>query len=356
MNILFVYYLPSGGMETLARQRHAALKQHGVNFHFLYFQSGSGVQNITGIPIFITKSDLEIRKILLDGNYDYIIVGADHLFVKRLRQMKYKGKIIYEVQGLGDKIIAQNWLRNAAPFIEKYADGILFPRTPHLINFIDSYYPNTKKFCFDNCIDTSIFQYKKNSSPNNPVIGWVGRIEENKNWKDFLDICYTLHQINPNMKIWMFEDNTLTAKSERLNFQTKLHSLQLVKHLSLFNNISHHKMPEYFSMIGDSGGFLCSTSKVEGFGYAVVEAMSCRCPVLASDSDGIKASIIHNETGKIYPHHNISKAVQEAKELMTNQELRKNIINNALNLVQKKFTLTTYANNFMDMIKSLKNK
>lgn len=39
----------------------------------------------------------------------------------------------------------------------------------------------------------------------------------------------------------------------------------------MFSNVSNEHMADYFSMIGDSGVFLCSTSKVEGFGYAIVE-------------------------------------------------------------------------------------
>ncbi|MFE0565563.1 glycosyltransferase family 4 protein [Priestia megaterium] len=355
MNILFAYYIPSGGMETLARQRSAALSKHGISFHFLYFYKGLGVQNIRGIPTFVTNKNQEILKIIKDGNYDLVIVCSDYPFVERLRKLGYKGNIIFEVQGLGDFTTAERWLKDAVNYIEpNNVNGILFPKTPHLIRLIDTIYPNHKKFCFDNCIDTSIFQYKTNTCPTTPIIGWVGRIEENKNWRDFLKICSLLLERNPNIHIWMFEDASLSSKEERKAFLTTVENLNLSKKLTIFDNIPHDKMPEYYSMIGDSGGFLCSTSKVEGFGYAIVESMSCRCPVLTTDSDGVKRSVIHNETGKIYPHHNILKAIEEAEELMNNTSTRQNIINAAEKLVHTKFSLSMYANNFLKMLDTLK--
>jgi glycosyltransferase involved in cell wall biosynthesis len=104
-------------------------------------------------------------------------------------------------------------------------------------------------------------------------------------------------------------------------------------------------MADYFSMIGDSGGFFLSTSKVEGFGYAVIEAMSCRCPVLSSDSDGVKAFINHDITGKFYLNGNIGSAIKQAIELTDNQKLRDTIINNALNHLSL-FNLEAYALEF----------
>ncbi|WP_299092531.1 glycosyltransferase family 4 protein [uncultured Metabacillus sp.] len=355
MNILFTYYIPSGGMETLARQRSKALSQYGINFHFLYFFEGSGVQNIRDIPTFITNDDKEINEILINGNYDLVIICSDYPFVERLRNLGYTGHIIFEVQGLGDFHTAEKWLTDAVSFIKpNNVSGILYPITPHLVQLIDKLYPDHKKFCFDNCIDTSIFQYKSNEKPALPIIGWVGRLEENKNWRDFLRICSSIVQYSPDIEIWIFEDASLSSQEERRAFTKLIQSLNLSNKLRLFDNIPHEKMAEYYSMIGHSGGFLCSTSKVEGFGYAIVEAMSCRCPVLTTDSDGVKRSIIHNKTGKIYPHNDIQKAVEEANEIMNNTPVRNQIINEAEKLVHSNFSLSVYANHFLNMLNTLK--
>jgi len=354
MNILFAYYYPSGGVETLARQRSLALKKHGVYFHFLYFRKGPGLQNVMETPTFITNNDKEIQEIITKGNYEVIIVCSDHTFLQRLRNMNFKGKLIYEVQGLGSLINAQNWLKAAHTYVTKNADAILFPKTPHLANLIDMHYPLIKKFSFHNCIDIKLFSYEKsNRSKESPIIGWVGRIEENKNWKSFLEIGYQLVKFNPLIKLWMFIDATLTNPDQGKLFEKMCNEFQLNNNLKIYNNIPHQKMPKYYSIIGDSGGLLCSTSKVEGFGYAIVEAMSCRCPVLTTDSDGIKSFVFHNNTGKIFPHNNVQMAVKEAKGLLSEKSEREKICTNAQRYIEENFSPENYAKNFLSMLKDL---
>ncbi|MNN85230.1 UDP-D-galactose:(glucosyl)lipopolysaccharide-1,6-D-galactosyltransferase [compost metagenome] len=112
-------------------------------------------------------------------------------------------------------------------------------------------------------------------------------------------------------------------------------------------------MQAYFSAIGDSGGFLCSTSKVEGAPYAILEAMSCRCPVLTTNSDGVSSSIYHNITGKYYNLGDIEHAVSEAIELMENTVLRDHIRAGAQFHVQNNFNMEQYGRNFVAMLQSL---
>jgi glycosyltransferase involved in cell wall biosynthesis len=92
---------------------------------------------------------------------------------------------------------------------------------------------------------------------------------------------------------------------------------------------------------------------VEGAPYSLLEAMSCRCPVLTTDSDGVRSSIIHNQTGKYYTLGNIDNAVREAKELMNNKAIRESIRSNALEHVKTHFSPDLYAQNFINMLKSL---
>jgi L-malate glycosyltransferase len=348
--ILFVFYLPSGGMETLNRQRCKALAKHGIECHLLYMQDGTGLQNISQISTYITNDDSEIKKILRSQQFDAIFVSSDMRMLQRIRNLGYKGKLFFEVQGLGSFKNAEKILTQAKPFVMNYSNGILYPQTPHLISLIETHYPTHPKFCFHNCFDMDEFCYQPTHNLQYPVIGWVGRLELNKNWDDFLLFAMRYIKAKPNTKFWMFIDDTLGNQNEKIRFQNLLKRYKLSDSIVVHANILHKKMAEYFSMIGDSGGFLLSTSKVEGFGYAVIEAMSCRCPVLTSDSDGVKAFIQHNITGKFYENGNIGSAVKQAIELTDNTELRNSIIKNASNHLTL-FNLDTYAKEFMKLLK-----
>ncbi|QOS89600.1 MULTISPECIES: glycosyltransferase [Bacillales] len=357
MNILFTFFVPSGGIETLNRQRFNALAQRQINCHFLYLQNGSGLQNKINTSIFVTNSNDEIKSIILQGNYDAIVVASDLRLLQTIKNFGYQGILIYENQGLGyNKAHAYNYLQSHKTIIDKYCDAILYPKTPHLIQAFETYFPGKKKYCFHNCFNTDDFKYQIHPKKDNPIIGWVGRLEENKNWRDFLIIGSKLIHKNPSIQLWMFEDNTLSNQEERLAFERRIDELNLRNHLTMYANQPHSKMAEYFSIIGDSGGFLCSTSKVEGFGYAVLEAMVCRCPVLSTDSDGVSSFIKHNITGKFFDLGNIDQAVLEGYELLSNIPLREEIRRKAVEHIETHFSPVKYSANFINMLYTLKNE
>lgn len=354
MNILFVFYVPSGGVETLNRQRFAALKKYGIDAHYLYYDNRRNFLNDHSAPTFITNDDAEIKKILEDGDYSAVVVVSDFKALPRFRSMGYKGKMIIEIQGYGPKNVARSALTNAIPDVNAHADGFLNPKTPHIMELLDELYPSFPKFSFNNCFDTSQFCYKSIPLDGYRKVAWIGRIEDNKNWSEFLKIGYQLiNNHNSKIQLLMFEDPTLGDPNERIKFNNLIKRLNLSSKLTLHSNVPNSQMADFFSEIGDSGGFLCSTSKVEGAPYALLEAMSCRCPVLTTDSDGVRSSIIHNQTGKFYTLGNLDNAVKEAKELMNNQTLRESIRSNALEHVKTNFSPDLYARNFINMLESL---
>lgn len=355
MNILFVFYLPSGGVETLNRQRAAALRKKGFNCHFLYYEKKRDLVNQHYGQTFITNKNEEIQQIIKQGNYSAIIITSDFRGLARFRSLGYKGTLIYEIQGLGQKDQAYDIMEEGYPFISTHANGILVSKTPHIVEILKQQPQQLPTFIFNNCFDPEPFSYSPPQQKESaPILAWIGRIEENKNWKEFLQIGHRLIQgYNPHLQLYIFEDPTLSMPQERSKFNLMVKGLKLEKNLRLLANIPHEKMAYYYSLIGDSGGLLCSTSITESFGYAIVEAMSCRCPVLSTRSDGVSNSIIHNQTGKYYTIGNVDEATREGIELMSNQALRSQIINSALQHIKREFNTETYCMNFVQMLNAL---
>ncbi|MFJ5760216.1 glycosyltransferase family 4 protein [Neobacillus sp. NPDC093182] len=354
MNILFVFYVPSGGVETLNRQRGRALKKYNINSHFLYYEKRRQLMNDHNAPTFITNNDTEIKKILQTGNYGAVVVVSDFQALPRFRKLGYKGKMIIEIQGYGPKETARDALTNAKPLVLSHANGFLNPKTPHITQLLDEIYPSFPKFSFNNCFDTTEFSYRSLPLNTTPMVAWIGRIEDNKNWREFLHIGNRLvKNFNSNLQLHMFEDPTISSPMERKEFENLIQQLNLKRNLTIHSNVPNSKMADYFSMIGDSGGFLCSTSKVEGAPLSLLEAMSCKCPVLTTDSDGVRSSIVPNQTGKYYTLGNIEEAVIQAKELMTNKTLREQIRSHAQEYVKKHFNPDQYSINFINMLKAL---
>ncbi|WP_308635509.1 glycosyltransferase family 4 protein [Paenibacillus silvisoli] len=357
MKLLFTYFIPSGGIETLNRLRYHALRSIGVEAHALYLWEGAGLQNMLGIPHYVTNNNEDIKAILAQHRYDAIIVTCDHLMLERLYGLGYRGTMIYEAQGLGTKEAAASTFAFASGYIRAYAGAALSPPTSHLMALFQTYLGDFPRFYVQNMIDTDSFVHLDvpHLKPSGaPILGWIGRMEQNKNWPLYLRICSALVAGRPDLQLWVFEDATLSEPGERDRFYAMLSELNLQNHITIRSNMPHSHMPHYLSAIADSGGMLLSTSMTEGFGYAVAEAMSCRCPVLSTDSDGVRCFITHNETGKFFNGQTVWEAVQEAKELMDNKPLRAKLIDNAQAHVRKAFSPARYAADIRNILIALR--
>lgn len=354
MRLLFAYYLPSGGMETLNRLRSEALRRIGVDCHLLYFWQGAGAKNNTsGIPTFITNNDEEIRGLLLAGAYDAVIVSNDVQTLERFRRLGFVKPLIYESQGLGTSAQAKETLLGAAPYLRSFANAIVYPRTSHLHELFSGMYSDIAQFSFDNLLDVERFGYHPVPIHPHPIIGWIGRIEPNKNWRAYLQIGAELVRRRHDVHLWMFEDPTLNHPDEEAAFGREVAQLGLGPRIVRKFNVPNLVMSDYLSIIGDSGGFLASTSITEGFGYAVGEAMLCRCPVVAADSDGVRAFIEHSLTGLLYPQQGLAVAADLGEALLKDGGFRERIRTVGRHYVLERFAPARYVANMMHMLQAL---
>lgn len=353
MKLLFTFFNPSGGMETLNRIRGQALTEAGHEVHLLYTSGGEGRKNITDLPVHILSDPAASGQHVLAGGYDAIVVCTDIWTMEHIREAGYRGRIVFEVQGLGRIEEARAVMAEFSGHIRRHADGLLFPRTDHLVALMKQHLPDVPQFCFDNPLDTSGFGYVAYPPKPYPIVGWIGRITANKNWREFIAIGERLLAANPSIYLWMFGDATLFEPLEQEAFELWLASSPYAERLIRHSNVPHGQMADYLSLIGDSGGLLCSTSHLEGFGYAVAEAMLCRCPVLSSDSDGIRRFVQPEATGMLYPVGQVDIAVRRALELMNDRQRRERIRERGQAHIRATFSKEAYAKRFGGMLKKV---
>ena len=111
------------------------------------------------------------------------------------------------------------------------------------------------RFYVQNMIDTDQFSHRPSPwlNPSGaPILGWIGRLENNKNWPLYLRIAAALAKEKPDLQLWMFEDATISEPGEREKFQRLVRELDLEARLLVRSNIPHSHMPHYLSAIGDS--------------------------------------------------------------------------------------------------------
>lgn len=353
MKVLFTFYNPSGGMETLNRSRCKILSDYGIQSFVLYTHRGAGSQNMGGIPFAVTGDRAEIQALLEREAFDLIVVCTDIEMLEGIRTMGYTGPLVYELQGLGPEEEAVKIIDDFEGRIRRHADALVYPETGVLRSLLTSRFPDLPHYCFDDPVFSSGFGYTSYPVKPFPVLAWVGRLERNKNWLEFLHIGQRLLPLYPNLHLWIFHDASMAWPEEQYRFEQYVQQTGLLSRVILHSNIPHYQMADYFSMVGDSNGMLVSTSIHEGFGYAAAEAMLCRCPVLATDSDGICRLVLHRETGILYPRGNVYEAVVGAHELMSDGGLRSRITDQALRHITTHFAPGLYAERFMAMVHSV---
>ena len=98
-----------------------------------------------------------------------------------------------------------------------------------------------------------------------------------------------------------------------------------------------------------------STSRWEGFGLVITEAMECGLPVVAFDNSGPKEIINKNEVnGILVPNHDIEIFAEKLFELINNEKKRKSISYNAI-LRAKDFNVKNIIKEWNNLFEEMKN-
>ena len=83
----------------------------------------------------------------------------------------------------------------------------------------------------------------------------------------------------------------------------------------------------------------CLTSDYEGLGLVLLEAMSVRTPVVATNSSAIPEVIENGKTGILFKKNDKQSFIQSLEKILFNKDLKKKLTNNAIHQLNKKFCI-----------------
>jgi glycosyltransferase involved in cell wall biosynthesis len=78
----------------------------------------------------------------------------------------------------------------------------------------------------------------------------------------------------------------------------------------------------------------CLTSPKEGWGISNLEAAGCGTPTVASDSPGLRDSVVDGETGILVPHGDVAALAAALRRVLEDSELRRQLSDGALRFAQ----------------------
>lgn len=352
IKILYIVPRPNvGGLQTTLRNRIQALQPLGIQTEVVFFGEGDGEYIFKGIPYDYIKNETEFKRKIEGNDFQYIsfIYSLDYL--KHVPD-SYKGKIIYEVRG---------WNPSIANFIKEIDNSQKVDAVLCIAQYLKKLvYQNLKgnvPVYVDGNTIAPMFHYIKPASrtwkgcpkpqKGHKIIGFVGRVQGEKNWIEFARICRRLSR-KIEIELWIIcNPNTSKDLTKMLNVCKRM---GLEKRVKVIPHAPNHYMPEVYSAIRSSGGCILSTSKREGLGNHILEPLACGLPVVSSNVPGKNEVIKHRYNGMLYKLGEINRAVRYVTTVIENQGLRNKMEDNGLRKIRSEFNPERYARRYMELL------
>jgi glycosyltransferase involved in cell wall biosynthesis len=356
MRILFLVPKANvGGLQTTLRNRINALQKRDIYAEVVFFSDkGDGEYIFKDIPYSFVYNKTDFQNKISRGNFNFLSYIYSLNYIQHIPKT-FNGKIIYEVRGWSNRVkktIGQiDHIRsiNAVICIAKYLKPLcknnIRRKIPIFVdgNTVDPMFrfikPDERKW--EDC---------PYPSEGRKVIGFIGRVEESKNWREFVEICENVSQ-HEKIEMWFICNPNTSIDLEKL--QLLVRSKKLDHITKVIPHVPNHFMPEVYSVIKTSGGCILSTSFREGLGNGILEPMACGLPVISSNVPGKNEVIDHTVNGMLYKLGNIEEAVQWVLKSLQDMEFRHRINLHAIKKIKKHFNQEVYVNRYLRILSRL---
>jgi D-inositol-3-phosphate glycosyltransferase len=203
--------------------------------------------------------------------------------------------------------------------------------TPTEKNLLHSFYQVAQeKIKIIPCgVNTAVFRpLNRNAAKDDArkTILFVGRFEETKGLGILLQAIVMLKKRNPlfmkNLRLMIGGGDPLdipqtTLSTEKKQYQAFIAEHSLSEHVQFLGPLQHEELAQYFS----EASATIVPSYYESFGLVAIEAMACGCPVIASDTGGLRHNVLHNKTGILVEPKNPALLADAIHELLANVSL-----------------------------------
>lgn len=206
--------------------------------------------------------------------------------------------------------VSEMILKITAPFI----------RDPDKLTVVRSGINTTQ---YDFTPDRNLLKEELKLSQDTILVGNLSALADHKDFPIFLNVAKGVVEENPKVHFVIagsgdekefiekfIEENNLSSRIHLLGFRKDV--TKVMKSLDVF----------------------LITSKTEGLGTIVLEAFAAGIPVVATRAGGIPELVIDNETGLLREVGDVEGLTNAVHQILSNQELRNSLVNNAKIKVQ----------------------
>ncbi len=183
---------------------------------------------------------------------------------------------------------------------------------------------------------------------NIPTVVAAARIFELKDILTMIKTCAVVKRSIDNVQFLIYGDKGAVPKYTEA-------CENLIKELKLQDNFhlkGHHSDPHSLYKEGDIS---ILTSISEGFPFTVIESMSCGVPVVATDVGGV-AEAIDEKSGFVCKPRDADEIGKRVIQLLSDNDLRKQMGAHARNRVTELFTLDIFIKNYEEVYHQVFNE
>ena len=177
-------------------------------------------------------------------------------------------------------------------------------------------------------IDLTTFRMMRQLSERANMIGFIGRMNFEKGFENFLDSLPAILESDKNLKIVIVGDGPLKHLIPK-----KVSKEQLENNVKIENWIPHEDLPRIYNNLK----LLIIPSYTEGLPNVLLEAMACGTPVLATPVGAIPDIIKDGETGYVMENNSPECIVKNINRALMDPTLEY-IAMNAKKMVEREFT------------------
>jgi L-malate glycosyltransferase len=357
MKVLVIWRLLTvGGVNAGWRNRSIYFKKHGIDTEFLYTTDHGGLHIMEDVaPVYLTKDEQEIIKIIQNNQYDAIIVVDTGAAFKWLHKANYKGPVLVEART--PELIKLKPHLKSFRGIEPKAIIVPSEYQKRLVSILTD---NIPIHIIYNGIDTSFYhalsadEIDVNSEPKLPngkkIIGWIGRLDKRKNWEMLVEVAKQIKGQRDDIEFWVIGGAQSVQREE---FAAKWQEENLTDIVKWFPVIPYQQMPQVYAKIRQSGGCTLATTKTESFGNTFIESMVCGVPVVASKMMPVTELVVHGKHGLLFRGQNVEDAVNQLSSILDHPILHQQMSEAAIARVQEKFAIEIVAEQYVDLLKKI---
>jgi L-malate glycosyltransferase len=184
-------------------------------------------------------------------------------------------------------------------------------------------------------IDLSRFHPRGNSAAREVTqrAGMLGEISPVKGQKDFVRAAAIIAPKADHVRFVIAgRDNSADGRHRR-EIEALVRERALTERVDLVDEIDD--VSKFFSELD----IFVSGASSEAFGLAIVEAMACGVPVVATETAGAREIIEDRQTGRLVPIHDVVEMARVLSELLNDSAQRELLAANARREVIEKFSM-----------------